>query len=806
MNECGYHPCLNSSDRQATNLSLREEFEIAVGKSFTESAKALFASRGHGGFDGETFEIVLNRHLERFQTLACIGGPDLSEYSPNGLKVLFHDTVSKACTETALERSRDNLLGWVNRIEKGKALLVDSLMGIGKTYSIVKVLGQNPDLSAVIFMPTVRLCQQMVQALKSEIVDNNPTIRHNYENITEIEEAVDEDGNIITDDIAGAPFEIFTREFLEREAYFVDGINKRECPYYAEIIERYHKNWISKHDICKECKNKKGCRFVLHPVKAPLSRVIVTTHHQYDRFCQDTRFHKWFKDEYGKKNEATTRDVFIVDEDLILSQCYQPIGIDGQDIGHFTAILIEFLPAALEDDQKNTAIRALQTMLLLRTIQADEDVQTLQATQALQEIGNLNLIRETQLPEIENKIHRLFSQTNMPEKTSVIPPVDPDFSFPNEIKKRWSQILPDQLAIVPDYLEQSEAVANYLEMIESGLRYGLVVQKFNGRDRVYFANRKSYDLSNLPPHVFFDGTKIPDKLLEKKLRGVKLEHTVIDVKPLWRLRAFQNVNTDLPRRLLQKHEPNVKQFVHDLVHQLGANRRYFFLTKKALRTGYLEAFLKTLQYEVPEFNYVLGHFGYLRGINDANECDIGVMLGSYNPSDAVEIAMALEFIQDKLPNKITATENNLWKWKDRNSVRRYESDYSDVQHLADALRHNEHRQGIARTRYLFHDVDFYVVSKDPVADYEPFLSKTETDQYRADIFPPRSRRPDSKYEQVKEAVLDWLKEHDSTTVTEVSRQMTGISRRHTVKDHLDEMCREGLLRRDGKKYKLPSDS
>ena len=40
-----------------------------------------------------------------------------------------------------------------------------------------------------------------------------------------------------------------------------------------------------------------------------------------------------------------------------------------------------------------------------------------------------------------------------------------------------------------------------------------------------------------------------------------------------------------------------------------------------------------------------------------------------------------------------------------------------IDELIKALRLSEQRQALARTRYLFHDVDFYIVSKDLVIPY-----------------------------------------------------------------------------------------
>ncbi len=768
--------------------------EAAAGKPLKGIVKNRLQPHGVSDFDDKTVNDVVNQHAfwldrryadplrqrsDKVGFEATIWGWLREEVLPN---ILY-----PVCTEIALRDKRAELSEWVNKIEPGKALFVDTPMGLGKTYSIVEALVENPALSAVIFMPTNRLCEEIVRKLKTKIATKKGLkYWEHFEN---------------EQDFLGHKLK---REFLEDEVYFAEGINQENCRHFDKIVKRYRQNWITKQGVCKKCEKEPECRFISHWKRAPLSRIVVTTHAQYDHFCQQSRIRKWFKYGYARKDEAVQRDIFIVDEDLVLSRCYQPMAIDRKEIGAFTATLIGFLKN-LEDKQIVQIAETRQTIQTLLPTHPSEDVIDDLRKREKQQVRDLRAIRDVPLAEIETKIHRLFSQSNMPGKTSVVPRVDQDFRFPVIVKKKWSETFPGLTGIIPEYLDRPEIVGNYLEALESGLRLGVVVQKFTGRDRVYLPNPKFYDLSGLPPHVFFDGTMLDWKFLEKKLRNVRFEPVKISVKPLWRLRVWQNVNTDLPKKGTRKDKPDrqrVEQFVRDLIGELGKDHKYLFLTTKATSEAYLEGYLDELRKEEPDFNYVLEYFGKLKGLNEAKDCDIGVMLGSYNPSDAVEIAMALEFIQDKLPDKITATQNNLWKWRQTNTVRRYEPDYADVQHLADKLRQNEHRQGIARTRYLFHDVDFYIVSKDRLTDYEPFLSNIETDQYRADIFPPRPQRPTNDG-KVKEAVLGWFDNHKTLTEMELHRE-TRMSRT-TLRKHLRRMLTEGLLDREKKRYILHSN-
>lgn len=791
----GFNP-LSKDEILKKNRAWRLSLERAAGKTFEGCAANLFKSRGFGNLDESVFEKVLYQHILDLRQSAWMEGKGHADKTQAEKKALFDEVFTKTCTEIALERNREDLMAWVNRMRKGKALFVDCPMGVGKTYSIVQVLAQNRNLSAIIFMPTNRLCEQMVQDLKSQIIRNHPNLNLDYMDICHDEEVVDKDGNVLTDDIAGAPIFRWTRSFLEKEVYFADGINKAECPHFDAIVERYRENWIKKADLCKGCENKLDCRFISHWKKAPLSRIVVTTHHQYDRFYQQSGMRKWFKHGYERKEEAVPRDVFIVDEDLVLSRCYEPVWLDREEIRPFVAILTEFL-WSLHETQVRKALRAIQAVLTLRKDKIPREIQILEAVQALREIEDLQKLR---VLEMENNIHKLFSQSSLPDDTSVIPPVDPDFEFPKKVIAKWTETFPETNMLLPEYVAKSQSVGNHLELIESGLKLGVVVQRFRGRDRIYFANRTTYDLSKLPPHVFFDGTTLEHKFLEHKLQNVRFDRMSIQVEPLWRCKVYQNDTTDLPKNSLHVHRRQVQEFIQKVINEKGTKHRYFFLTKKAIREMYLKDFLKELESMYPQFRYVLEHFGNLRGINDANDCDVGVMLGSHNPSDAVEIAMGLEFIQDVLPKRIVVTRNRLWKQVDSNSRRSYESEYSHIQALADAVRLSEHRQGMARTRYLFHDVDFYVISKDPVSEYEPYAEVVPF-QYSSDLFPGRSERSDNKYEEVKRAVFQLAGRSGTVTEMEIHRQ-TGISRT-TIRKHLRRLLDAGGLVRRKTKYLLP---
>jgi len=171
-------------------------------------------------------------------------------------------------------------------------------------------------------------------------------------------------------------------------------------------------------------------------------------------------------------------------------------------------------------------------------------------------------------------------------------------------------------------------------------------------------------------------------------------------------------------------------------------------------------------------------------------------------SDAVEIAMALEFIQKVLPKKATSpTYVNFWSWKGSKSRRVYKRKYDIINKIAGAVRYSEQRQAMARARCLFHDVDFYVISKDPVKEFEPY-AQLEEDKFGEAFFPQRKERSDSKYQEIKEKIFRLIIKEGKLGEMDLYR-LTGHSRT-TLRKHLKRMMMDDRvpIMRDGMKYRL----
>jgi hypothetical protein len=750
----GHADGLSNEDLTIRRATWKKLIETATGQSLEEAITEKLESKGIKPPSPSDLFNLVNRELfykasaSREQLWAIVSEKGFNEQLDTFFQKVFRSIFYPVCTELALKPKREELLSWPDKVEHGKSLFVDAPMGLGKTYSIVEALASNPDLSAVIFMPTNKLCKEIIENLKTKIAAEK---KLDYGEIQNQRIPVkDDDGNQIFDE-DGLPQENFNLNFLEDEVYFADGINPNECPYTDEIISKYQKNWIKKRLVCNHCEKNSTCRFLHHKENAIEARIVVTTHHQYDHFYQSNELHSWEKD--GDRNQ---RDLFIIDEDIVFSQLYQPINLDYDELKAFVGTITDFL-------------------------------------QRYDEIANLR-----------HGIDCLFSHVNKCDSTSIIRPIDPDFSFPETFIKEWERSLPEQPFIIPEYIKWDGVVGNHLKVIEHAVRLGAVVEKWGKKFKIHLPNPRSYDLSKAPPHVFFDGTMLNERFLNNKLNGVEFEKWTIDIDPLWEVRIFQNTNSDLPETRIKDNLLIVQQFLMDIIKNTPVDKKIFLVTTNAIAKTYLNEFIDL---NLQDRGKVSGYFGNLRGINDAQKCDLGIMLGSFMPSDSVEIAMALELINhDHLEKDITTTINNLWTWRDTNGVRKYRDDFAIIGQMAQAYRHSEHRQALARTRYLFHDVDFFIVSKDLVSDYDPFLRNTVDDHFREDLFPPRPKRPEAlqKFDEVAEKVFEWLKTHDTVIAAEITKNYG--KRGGTVGKKLKEMRENGLLVLDGSKkttYRLP---
>jgi len=656
---------------------------------------------------------------------------------------LFNKIFFSVCSDLYLSSRRKELSEWAGMARKGTALFIDAPMGLGKTYSIVDTLSSNRHLSAIVFLPTRRLCEDFCINLTNRMAEIM-----NY--------SVRSGDKVFMVNERGQVNEKCSNDYLNRnDIYYFDGINKYECKHYDEIIEQYSRHIFSKTNQCETCEDKETCRFHKHWELAPEFRIIVATHAIYDQIFNSQDGFKW---ENGIKKR--NRDFFIIDEDIIFSKCYQPISMAEKELREFIAAITSFLnnPVYFEP----------------------------------------GFIKK----DIFLKIDSILSQFIKCDTTSYMPPIDHDFSFLNYIKMKWAERIFEKGNVTPDIINNENYVGDYLELIETAIQRGFVIQKFkltskdSSEKKAYFSNPKTFQFTDeTPAHVFFDGTMMDEKLIEKKLIGAKFNKLQIDIdEPFWEVRAWQNINTDLPKKRAYKNQENVKKLLNEMIPKPGGYQKIFILTSKTLREM-IESWLKDT---FPDTRIIIEHYGNLRGLNTAKECNIGIVLGSYILSDAVEIAMSLDFISEKFKdhNPVPMTTlNHFWSWQGSKGTRKYKEEYEIIELISKEYRYAEYRQALARTRYLFHPVSFYIFSKDKIDDYEPFVKKIGTYQYKNHIFPPRGRRKDSKDEVIKDVVCDWLKENSSVSITDIVNNYEELEiERHTIGKQLLRMYYEGTIR------------
>ncbi len=159
---------------------------------------------------------------------------------------------SSIITEIAYSYKRNELHNCFNNLEKGKATFIDAPMGFGKTHSITEYLAINKDVSAIIFMPTNRLCIEIIGKLKNKIATEKKI------SVYEISSNEIFDIESIMNDVLTYNFKTL---FLEKEVYFNDGINIDECIKYEKIENQYNKNWLFKKNVCCSCEKPESVNF-----------------------------------------------------------------------------------------------------------------------------------------------------------------------------------------------------------------------------------------------------------------------------------------------------------------------------------------------------------------------------------------------------------------------------------------------------------------------------------------------------------------------------------------------------------------
>ena len=106
------------------------------------------------------------------------------------------------------------------------------------------------------------------------------------------------------------------------------------------------------------------------------------------------------------------------------------------------------------------------------------------------------------------------------------------------------------------------------------------------------------------------------------------------------------------------------------------------------------------------------------------------MLGKFKAPDSVEVAWAIPFISKsdyvkelEDSNLIKIEDMKTGAYVDEYNRPYYRSEFKIIEELALWKRNTENEQSIGRPRFLFHNVAFYVVTKDDISRYGIFKKK-----------------------------------------------------------------------------------
>ncbi|MDD4981087.1 MAG: hypothetical protein PHC54_07535 [Candidatus Omnitrophica bacterium] len=631
------------------------------------------------------YPAILTREIEGY-----LGGNP--EEALGVLILRSHELIRELLVSVYLFRERKGLLSWPKEIDKlrrkGKRkAIINAPMGLGKTYQIAKALALS-DYSAIVFMPTKKTRDDMFEQIKL---------------------------------------------YAPEDVLCVIGRDDQNCTRYKKY-QKFRKEDFSGNDdaICADCEwyghGEDVCKKLEQSDLMGKYRIIVTCHAQYPRFHE--QFH--FID--GKDKEGIpiyrARDYFIIDEDITTGYFLQNKGVAYDDFKEYNDWVQQY-PKALE----------------------------------------------TNFKEELNRLDAIYKEGTKP---SFVLPTAKGFSL--SIRQASGRMSHGEAIKIGTWvatgLKEGHLEYNLTKLIVDGaFNTGSSMHVDKKGKKIYFNDSRVYPLRSyqgeqLPFHVFFDATNVKDTIINRVFPPNEHEIPRIKYKckPLGKMKYYHVQKTALPTREIRFLGRKVELYLKYVVWWEGGISRfkkvncrkinYFVVTKKNQYEPYVKDVFKRIG--IPIFkdkehrdtnNYALvGHFGYLRGINDAMNCQVGILLGTWNFPPAVEMVWAMPLMGDKfrekMISKICPNEPepkalpiedmkrfvNMGKGVIRN---KYKDDFDIIENLSQWKRDAENEQAIGRTRSLFNDATFYIVTKDDVQGY-PVLASAEQriDKIGDEVFQP----------------------------------------------------------------------
>jgi hypothetical protein len=614
---------------------------------------------------------------------------------------------------------RTNMFAWLNiakryKNQRCRKMIISAPMGLGKSFAIAERLARSR-YRAVIFAPDMNL------------------------------------RNYLTDKI--------NRIAGDGTAVAIEGITDVNCPEYGNITGARQLNKNIKPTACNRCGRKKRgeCETWNQKWQSWQSRILVACHAQYEAFYRLDCVKYWYN---HKNNSWQMRDFFIVDENILDKHLFE---LPSIDLGEFKQYHLIF-----------------------------------------------NKYRRSGLAAFKKAINRIEEVITLRDESLFIPVIDKDLNLSKDENKLLKRLL--KRGYEREKLRMP--AKNLTNLLCMAIRNGCAYDEYSGN--IYCGNDKEVKFplgDNVPFHIFFDATNVPDYLMHSIFPGGPraIIRMTLDISPLGELRLFHTNNSDLPRGRVKEFIRRLEIYCKNIINEHGTRARYFLVTtgqdeKSKIFRGYehfIENIFKDKGIKVLkkkkdteeseaneitasdndrfEYNYnyaVLRHFGDLRGTNVAKDCDIGLLLGKYKSPDAVEVVWSIPYLDNEAISAIGEEDYILIAdMKEKtyigdDYVYRYRAPFERINMIAEWKRNSENEQALGRTRFLFHPVIFYAVTKDSIKDYDLFKNhadriKYETDSFGISLF---AEKGDSMYIFSEEAIDATLKHETKFTSKEIQEK------------------------------------
>jgi len=598
--------------------------------------------------------------------------PDDSVVPP---RIYFWDILYKAVSRSqshikiahsTLDRYRSSLGAMFDNIAAGNVLRVNAPMGLGKTHSVVKMLAEKTDISAMIFVPTKELIREYL-------------------------EKFEEMG--VSDDVA-----------------VIKGVEE-PCPNCVQIYARYNNNYFYKDDICSGCANRNGCEFLDYSYK--LKRIVLTTHKQYLSKMLNNDLAKY----RGTDGGEVDRNVFLVDEDIIMDNLLSTVTLNADQLRLVSTQLIQVLHIdsiseitrrlfSFIDSVTDTSARFFPALDREFSFSAEHhEAWKRYMREQAQEWNRFN-----HLTTFENIIKYGFVLEFNSEGVKEI--TTSNIKYVNLTGKPYHIFL--------DGTPVDDIV--FRKIFQAG-----DISRIDIQNNIHIDNIKVFQVmsQNLPYRLLNSGESARSEITQKINKYIDLVCSRLQNDECYPYSYYGlNGPIDSEGNLL-RNNPLFLEINENLFKALRKNH-IFLVTKMKYEEMAVSALNRNGwndgadYYTGNEKPLVAAHYGNTKGLNKASDCNVGIMLGPQILSVQDLVSMAIPFLENITEPVVVNDMKDYATADDDEAVFVFKEPYQIVNLIQRNKLIAEHMQAICRTRHLFHKVKWFVVSKENIAAY-PFI-------------------------------------------------------------------------------------